>query len=246
MQTRNTELERAVSVTGPDSIVFTPDKNRTWAESFGLPALQGHSKGGEIARAIIRECFNLGIRDVVFWAMSESNIYKRSTHERAHLVHLLKDELLRQEKENEQYGFRLCGRWQKIVNDPELEALVARAHERTADFRHQRLTVLFGYRGMTDILQAGAQVAEKFGPEAVENKDLIRTHMWVKHLPEKVDMLVRTGVNNQSRHNSDSLLPLHGEQAFVYDVPEFWPQFTPELLHKGIESFVQCKRAKGA
>lgn len=246
MLTRGTEAPERATALSPDSIVFTPDKNRTWAESFGLPALQGHSKGSETAREIIRACFDLGIRDVVFWAMSESNIYKRSPLEREHLVQLLKSELRRQEKEDEQYGFHLCGRWQKIVKDPELEDLVARAHERTAGFRRQRLTVLFGYRGMTDILQAAARVAEKFGPEAVENQDLVRTHMWIGHLPEKVDMMVRTGVSEHNRHNSDSLLPLHGEQAFVWDVAEYWPRFSTKLLHLGVEHFARCKRAKGA
>lgn len=246
MLTRNADTRGAASLVGPDSICFTPDKNRTWAQSFGLPSFMGHSKGRDIADTIINECFASGIRDVVFWAMSESNIHKRGSDERDHLVKLLKEELRRHEQENREIAFRLCGRWQRVVQDPELERLVAEAHERTAQYRHQRLTILFGYRGMTDIQQAAAAVAEKFGPEACENTDLLRHHMWIAHLPERVDMMVRTGVQAKNRHNSDSLLPLHGEQAFIYDVEAPWPEFSVELLRQGFLDFTNCKRAKGA
>jgi undecaprenyl diphosphate synthase len=246
MLTCTAKTPDAPALAVPNSICFTPDKNRTWAQSFGLPALMGHSKGRDVADTVINDCFAMGIRDVVFWAMSESNIHKRSKDERAHLVKLLKEELRRHEKEDRRIGFRLCGKWQRVIADEELETLVKEAHERTTNYHNKRLTVLFGYNGMTDILQAASRVAEKFGPEGCENSDLIRSHMWIGHLPERIDMLVRTGVNPKNRHNSDSLLPLHGQQAFVYDVEAPWPQFTTELLRSGIENFAHCIRAKGA
>ncbi len=230
----------------PASIGFTPDKNRTWAESFGLAPLMGHSEGRNNARAIIEECFNVGVRDVVFWAMSQSNIHKRSSTERDHLVRLLKEELWDREDKKDRANFYLCGKWQKIVNDPELEDLVARAHERNSPQHTKSLTVLFGYRGLTDILQAGAVVARKFDAEAVEKEDLIRDHMWIKHLPPKIDMLVRTGVNAKNRHNSDTLLPLHGEQAFIYETELKWPEFTIAQLHDSFADYAVCERKKGA
>lgn len=244
------ETFSAAGLTIPRSIGFTPDKNRTWAQSTGLAPLLGHSAGKDTARKIIDECFRLGVRDVLFWAMSESNVLKRSSDERKHLVRLLKAELRRQEKTaKEDEGFYLCGNWQKAANDTELEDLVARVHERNTKGHYQtkRLTVLFGYRGITDFKQAASKVAEHFGVEGIENEDLIRSRMWISHLQtNKVDMLVRTGVTNENRHNSDSFLPLHGEQAYLYEVPEYWPAFTVEHLYQGIKNFSACHRPKGA
>jgi undecaprenyl diphosphate synthase len=246
MLTRTEDLRTLVALNGPTCIVFTPDKNRTWAESFGLSPIEGHTRGSKNARTIIRRCFNLGIRDVVFWAMSESNIHRRSPTERDHLISLLKDELRRQDKRKERRGFYFCGKWKTRSNDPELEELVAKAHKRTAKYQTQRLTVLFGYRGITDFKQAASKVCEKFGADAVENEDLIRTHMWVGHLPHPIDMMVRTGVEPSNKHNSDSLLPLHGEHAFIHDVPQKWPEFTVRHLEASIRAYIDCQRAKGA
>ena len=233
------------SIIRPTSIVFTPDKNRTWAQSFGLSPMAGHTKGRDVAKTIVQECFNLGIRDVVFWAMSESNVFKRSISEREYLVKLLKDDLRSRENENDKIGFRVCGDWKKIIADPELEDLIERAHERTAKYQKQRLTVLFGYRGITDFKRAASKVTEEMGPEAIENEDMIRKHMWVEHLPCPIDMMVRTGVTAKNRHNSDSLLPLHGEHAYVYEVEQYWPDFSVELLYEGFRNFAECKRPKG-
>ncbi len=246
MLTRNEDVSSLVAIHGLDSIAFTMDRNRTWAQSFGLEPLLGHTKGRDVAESIIDECFRLNIRYPIVWAMSESNTLKRSKTERDHLAKLLKEKLRQQEEKNEPYGFHLCGRWQKAINDPELEELVARAHERTAKYKDKVLTVLFGYRGITDLKQAAARLCEAMGPEAIENEDMLRRFMWVGHLPERISMMVRTGVNPKNRHNSDSLLPLHGEQAFIYDVEVPWPEFTIEHLHQGIRDFAACKRAKGA
>jgi undecaprenyl diphosphate synthase len=242
-------LEQTSVSSVPQSIGFTPDKNRTWAESFGLNAMLGHSRGRDTARTIIEGCFSAGVRDVVFWAMSESNIHKRSSQERGHLVELLIAELKRQEEEPEEgTGFFLCGRWRKVVQNQELEDLVHRAHERNKKpgYQKKRLTVLFGYRGITDIKQAAARVCEKYGPEGIENEDLLRSEMWVSHLRENVEMLVRTGVTPENRHNSDSLLPLHGENAYVFETPVYWPEFRLEHLDQGFDNYAACRRLKGA
>lgn len=239
-----TELPQLVANHGPNCIVFTPDKNRTWAQSMGLPKLDGHRHGGDTARTIIRECFALGVRDVVFWAMSQSNFGRRPKQERDQLVELLKEEMERQEKQGEEYGFYLCGDL-KAFGDPELLDLAERAQERTRPYQRQRLTVLMNYRGITDWKRANSRLSEVMGAEALENEDLIRQYMWVKHLPPQVDLFIRTGVTEDTRRNSDSLLPLHGEQAVVKDFPVYWPSFTKEHLHQAIRAFAQCERPKG-
>ncbi len=232
----------------PRSIAFTPDKNRTYAMLMGLRSpLDGHTAGKDNAKRIINACFRSGLSDVLFWVMSASNIHKRSVDEKNHIVSMLKKEMRRRGKnDKEDERLFMCGAWQEGVHDKQLERLVAQARRRTSKKRVKQLTLLFGYSGMQDIQQAAAKVARKFDPEAVMNSDLLRAQMWISHVPPAIDMLVRTGVTDETRHNSDSFLPLHGQNAFIYDVPVCWPEFTTAHLHEGFRRFSACRRLKGA
>ncbi|MSR70673.1 hypothetical protein EXS62_01380 [Candidatus Kaiserbacteria bacterium] len=229
----------------PKSLCLTPDKNRTWAAFFGLSAMDGHSKGREVAETVIQAAFDAGTDDVAVWMMSASNKGKRPTFEQDHLKNLLKEAIRSREEKKDEVGFYVCGPLH-VFRDPELDDLVARAHERNSPTFRKRLTVLCAYRGISDFKQAAARVCEEMGPEAVENEDMIRRFMWIKHLPPQIDMFLRTGVDPQNRHNSDSLLPLHGEQAFVYDTPVWWPDFTVAHLYEAFRCFGESKRPRGA
>jgi len=229
----------------PKSICFIPDKNRTWAKSKGLSVAIGHSEGHQNARRIAQACFDIGIRDVIFWGMSESNLHKRSREELSHIVGLVKKALKEHEKANG--GFFLCGNWNKVVHDPELEAMAKDAQASARKYAQKRLTILLGYRGTTDLLQATAVIAQEYrvGPLSGSFENLIRSRMQISHLPERIDMFLRTGVEDGQRHNSDSLLPLHGEQAFVDDTPVLWPDFSLKDLERSLERFGKCVRGCG-
>lgn len=230
----------------PRSICFTPDKNRTWAQSLGLTAMDGHTKGMKVAESVVQAYFDAGGRDAILWALSESNNGKRSESERINIKNLLKDVMRsRQDKrEEDRTAFYLCGDWHSF-RDSELDDLAARAQEDNHNYQEKRLTVLFGYRGLTDWKRAAAKVVEEMGAEAIENEDMIRRFMWIKHLPPHIDMFVRTGVDQRNKHNSDSLLPLHGEHAFVWDVPQWWPEFTVADLYDAFRAYGTCVRLRG-
>ncbi len=231
----------------PNKICFTPDRNRTWAQAFGLTAMQGHDKGRDVAECIVKAFFDAGGQDAIIWVLSEANRGKRSQSEKEHIKKLLKEVMVsrRNTREEDQTAFYLCGNW-NAFQDPELDDLASKANEDNYKYQRKRLTVLFGYRGITDFKQAAAKVCEEMGPEAIENEDMIREHMWISHIKGNIDMFVRTGVTVRNKHNSDSLLPLHGENAFVWDVPQYWPDFTVADLYEGFRAFSECTRPKGA
>ncbi len=229
----------------PTSVCFTPDKNRTWALLKHLLATQGHDKGRDVAENMLQACYDAGVLHAIIWMMSESNRRKRPQEETDHLKGMLKQAILKSKEKNEPVNMYICGDL-KALTDSELEDLVDERHSLNKPEHRKTLTILCAYRGLTDWKQAASRLAQDLGPEAIENEDLIRRYMWINHLPPNIDMLVRTGVNPRNKHNSDSLLPLHGENAFVWDVPQYWPDFTVADLYEGFRAYSECHRPKGA
>jgi undecaprenyl diphosphate synthase len=65
------------------------DGNRTWAKNKNLLTLEGHRRGYENAKKMIRLVKERGIPYASFWALSDDNIKKRDTKELQYLFELL-------------------------------------------------------------------------------------------------------------------------------------------------------------
>ena len=114
--------------------------------------------------------------------------------------------------------------------DLELGELAAELTQATAQFTDHGLTLLLGYRGATDIMQASG-IVSRMGLEPHKHEQLVRDHMWISHLNRtNSGLIIRTAVRGDKR-NSDSLLPIHGEYAQVRDVEEYWPAFSVAQLY---------------
>ena len=79
----------------PECVAFIPDGNRRWAQKRGRQSRVGHAVGLGNCRLMAETSFAMGVRHVVIWAASESNLAKRSRMEVTYLFRLLKSELHR-------------------------------------------------------------------------------------------------------------------------------------------------------
>ena len=63
----------------PLHIFIIPDGNRRWAKENGLTLpSEGHFKGQEVFRSIIREIWQFGVTHLTIWGLSRDNFYSRS------------------------------------------------------------------------------------------------------------------------------------------------------------------------
>jgi undecaprenyl diphosphate synthase len=79
MPTRDPAV-RLVGARIPAHLAVIPDGNRRWALERGMPPIEGHRRGFEVARRLARFCRRAGIHTVTLWAFSAEN-WKRSTEE---------------------------------------------------------------------------------------------------------------------------------------------------------------------
>lgn len=225
----------------PRCIVIVPDGNRRWAEMNHRTVFAGYEQGLLNCRRVVRAAFEQGVQHVVFWAASELNLQRRPAHELVFLFKLLKRELRSRIQNPEETGFHLCGAWERLARDKELADLVRTAHQKAARYNDQQLTVLFGYSGKTELLEAFRELA--VGGEIV-TEGAVRSHLWTSHLPD-VDLLIRTGVHGDP-HWSDSLLPWQMINTHLHFSSKFWPDFTAEDLSEVFREFSQRPRRMGA
>src|SRR3989344_3701195 len=111
----------------PESVIFTPDKNRTWAQTLGLSAMDGHTKGRDVIEQILQACYDAGALHVGVWMMSESNRRKRPQYETDGLKHMLKEKIVESWTREEPVNIYICGDLRTLM-DQELEDLVAARH----------------------------------------------------------------------------------------------------------------------
>lgn len=226
----------------PTHLVLIPDGNRRWAKLQGKDPWEGHREGIIRFEETAEEAFRLGVQYVTFWGGSEANLTKRTPLEVAFLVKILKDKL-RQEINTKQFikdevRFRFLGWWNEILQDRELQDLVAESAAQTKHFSQKNLTILFGYDGRREMLEAISKLHSSGQPVS---SDSLKAALWTGELPP-VDLVVRTG---GEPHWSAGFMMWHTAESQLYFTETFWPAFGKDELHKALEEFSLRERRFG-
>src|ERR1043165_7910154 len=97
------QLSAEAKASLPKHVAVIMDGNGRWAKSRHLPRLEGHRRGADSAREIIRTAGELGIKYLTLYAFSAEN-WNRPEDEVAglmkYLVHYLKTETRELNKNN--------------------------------------------------------------------------------------------------------------------------------------------------
>src|SRR6516164_11118988 len=103
MSTAVTNLSAEAAANLPRHVAVVMDGNGRWAKARYLPRIEGHRRGADSAREIIRTAGELGIKYLTLYAFSAEN-WNRPEDEVAglmkYLVHYLKTETKELDKNN--------------------------------------------------------------------------------------------------------------------------------------------------
>lgn len=237
----------------PTHVAIIPDGNRRWAKERGRPGFEGHIEGAKRFREISKAAFEIGIRYFTFWAASEDNLRNRDIAEVAQLVLLFRKELEKWQTLNNclknKIRFRVFGRGHRIVNDDRLPSTITALQERTKEFDQRFLTILFGYNGVHEMVEA-VKMVWRFPSNNIEHfdEDALRRALWTRDLPP-VDLIIRTGSCEEGpnwSHGSSGFMMLHAANAKTYSPPTLWPDFTVEMFRQTIADYSKSSRRFGA
>lgn len=260
----------------PQHVAVIPDGNRRWARERGLVPWEGHREGARRFREVSEAAFRMGIPYFTFWAASEDNLTKRSRVEVKFLVSLFREtlenkKLLEGLKKNDT-RVRVIGRWNEILKDKKLAESIAEIEEKTGTFEKHRLTVLFGYDGRREMLEAIANLLNYSPSKQRESRDFQKSepqsYPFLRQAQDKpgsgnnfgtinpqflkahlwtsdlpeVDLVIRTG--GEPHWSAGFMMWLCADSQF-YFTEKYWPDFDKEEFKKALADYKSRERRFG-
>lgn len=229
----------------PRHIAIIPDGNRRWAEHRGLSLLEGYQEGARRFFEIAEEVFNMGIPYYTFGAASKKNLTSRNQYEVDSIVSVLKNSLLQKIKyphfTKNDVKFRIIGKWKDILKDFELENIIKKIEEKTAEAKKYYITILLGCDGKEEIIESiKCIMREGHKPEDI-NDELIEKYLWTGCLPS-VDLVIRTG---GEPHNSANFMTWHTGDSQLYFTKKLWPEFDKNEFKNALHEYSRRVRESG-
>lgn len=227
----------------PRHLAIIMDGNGRWAQNRMRPRVHGHIKGSRVAKTIIHECSQLGLKYLTLYAFSSENWFRPKTEVEA-LFKILKKYLQRETqnliKENIKVTF--IGDLSRMP----LEVRDQINHSVIATEKCTGLNVIFAtsYGGRQEITQAVKEIAEDIvkGRLAVDKIDesLIEKYLFTHGIPDP-DLILRTS-GEQRISNFLLWQCAYSELMFI---PKLWPDITIEDIKLAFGEFFRRQRRFG-
>ena len=210
----STNIERAKL---PQHVAVIMDGNGRWAKQRGLPRIEGHRRGANTLKEMLRYCKNLGIQTLTAYAFSTEN-WSRPTGEVNFLMSLFERLLQKElrEMEQEEVCINFIG---DITPLPEsLQQEMQRSMERTKNNQGVFFNVAINYGSRHEMTHACRAIAEKIkqgelSPEAI-SEEVISQHLYTSASSDP-DLLIRT--SGEMRLSNFMLWQLAYTEIYVTD-----------------------------
>lgn len=227
----------------PRHIAIIMDGNNRYGKANDLAKGQGHVAGKDALDPIVEYCVETGIEVLTVFAFSSEN-WQRPPSEVALLMQLLSSTIYEQIPRMNEYRIRLRFIGDRSQLSDSLQALMADAEEKTAEFEAMTLVIAISYGGQWDIANAAKQLAKQVqtGQLQVEevSKDLLGEYVQLSDAPA-VDMLIRTG----GEYRISNFLLWQSAYAELFFTQTLWPNFGAEELSTMVTEFAQRQRRFG-
>tara|TARA_B100000963_G_C22530848_1_gene627547 strand:+ start:159 stop:863 length:705 start_codon:yes stop_codon:yes gene_type:complete len=221
----------------PTHVAFIMDGNRRWAKKNKLPIVDGHKKGAEIIKKIVRKSIKLNIKYLTFYGFSSEN-WNRSRDEVIQLQSLLKH-YLDSEKDNflnNKINFSFIGDIDKF--GPQIINKLNSLKKSTKNFNKLFFTLALGYGSRGEILAAINKVLKKKRNNITERN--ISENLMTNHLPEP-DLVIRT--SGEKRLSNFLLWQIAYSE--LYFTKTQWPDFDVNRYMIALKDFINRKRRYG-
>lgn len=227
----------------PRHVAIIMDGNGRWASARGLPRSAGHKAGIDALRQAVRAAAELGIEYLTIYSFSTEN-WSRPKPEVMFLLDLLRRFIRQDVAQLHAAGVRI-----RVIGDREnldnsITAMLEDAERLTAGNSKLNLVVAFNYGSRQEITRATRAIAARVADGTLAVSDIsaevIDGHLDTAGMPEP-DLLIRTGGEERI---SNFLLWQCAYAEFVF-VPEYWPDFSAEILARAIGEYSARERRFG-
>ena len=240
----NTDINGLDRSTLPSHIAVIMDGNGRWAKKKLLNRINGHEKGADTVRMVVRTCREIGISYLTLYAFSTEN-WQRPKAEVSALMVLLKKFLVSEKKDMEDNNIRF-----NVIGEKErLPAAVSDEIRKTIDTTKKNdgmcLNLALSYGGRAEITKAVKEIAGKVKDGRISSADLISQEIVAQHLytaamPDP-ELLIRT--SGEMRISNFLLWQIAYTEIHVTNT--LWPDFTKDELIQIIKEYQKRDRRFG-
>jgi undecaprenyl diphosphate synthase len=218
-------------------IAIIMDGNRRWAKKRNLPIAVGHRTGADTLQKIIEYCIDIKLKYLTVYAFSTEN-WKRSPEEVNDLMNLLREYLVKLEKDNKDRNakIRIIGDINRL--DEDLQEKIIRIQERTSQNTGLVINVALNYGSRDEIIHA----IKSLSKDELESLDMEKfsEKLYTYPCPDP-DLIIRTA--GEQRLSNFLLWQAAYSEFWYTDV--LWPDFSEKELDKAIEAYSKRNRKFG-
>jgi undecaprenyl diphosphate synthase len=227
----------------PRHVAVIMDGNGRWAKARHLPRVEGHRRGADSAREIIRSAGDVGIKYLTLYAFSAENWNRPKDEVDAlmkYLVHYLKSETPELNKSN--VRLEAIGQIWRLPDtvQEQLRKSIATLSKNNG----LTLVLALSYGSRIEMVDAVRQLAEKVKSGKIEPADItekiVSDHLWTRSLPDP-DLLIRT--SGEMRVSNFLLWQISYAELVVTQT--LWPDFRKPHFFAALEEYAKRHRRFG-
>lgn len=227
----------------PQHVAIIMDGNGRWAQSRGMPRIEGHRRGVDSVRMVSEVCTELKIDAVTLYCLSSEN-WKRPKGELEFLMHLLEQYLVEERSLIMEQGLllKVIGRRDRLPASVLQE--MDKTLEMSANNSGTQLVLAIDYGGRDELAMATRSICKDVQDGRMEIAEIceetINSRLYTAGLPD-VDLMIRTG--GEMRISNFLLWQLSYAEMWITET--CWPDFNRKEFELALESFVSRDRRFG-
>jgi undecaprenyl diphosphate synthase len=243
MSPASSHLSAEAKASLPKHVAVIMDGNGRWAKQHGLPRVEGHRRGADSAREIIRTAGELGIKYLTLYAFSAENWNRPKDEVDAlmkYLIHYLKTETPELNKSN--VHLEVIGQIYRLPENVQehLKKSIATLSKNNG----LTLVMALSYGSRIEIVDAVRRISEevkrgKLDPADI-NENVISDHLWTRNIPDP-DLLIRT--SGEMRVSNFLLWQISYAELVI--TPTLWPDFRKPQFFAALEEYARRNRRFG-
>lgn len=227
----------------PRHIAIIMDGNGRWARKHALQRIEGHKKGAEAVRSVVRKCREIGVEYLTLYAFSVEN-WNRPADEVEALMSLLEEFLAAelQEMVENNIRFRTIGNIESLPG--KIKATLNKTIEQTSHNTKMTLNLALSYGGRDEIVEAVKRILrDNINGKLAQGdmtKDIFTHYLYTADMPDP-DLLIRTS----GEYRLSNFLLWQSAYTELYFSDILWPDFSGEKLIEIIEIYQNRERRFG-
>jgi len=225
----------------PNHVAIIPDGNRRWAKEHGLPSLEGHRRGFDVAVKIGKKIRSLGIHTMTMWAFSTEN-WNRSVEEVSYLMKLYETFIEKNLRQALKEKIRIIHLGRKDRISKKLLERIQNSEEKTKNFKDYILNIALDYGGRDEIIRTIKKISNsKFQTPNLSEENFGEFLDTANQPHPNPDLIIRTS----GEQRTSGLMIWQAAYAEYIFIKKHFPDIKDKDIEIAVEEYSQRQRRFG-